>query len=66
MPRNLPARMSRRLALAACLGLISSTAGCSIPSFGPFTPLIKLGYNVFATMFNSTFFGTGTSTGITF
>lgn len=64
MTRN--TRISKPLILIACLALLSGSTGCSLPNFGPFTPLIKMGYNAFATMFNSAFFGTGTSTGITF
>ena len=60
------AKASKGLVLVACVALVTGGSGCSLPSLGPFTPLIKMGYNAFATMFNSAFFGAGTSTGITF
>lgn len=60
------AKTSKCLILVACAAILSGGSGCSLPSLGPLTPLFKLGYNMFATMFNSAFFGTGTSTGITF
>jgi len=55
-------RSSRLLALALGAALMAPTSGCSIPSFGPFGPLLKIAYNAFATAINGALFGGTTTT----
>ena len=57
---------SKFLVLITCVALLGGGSGCSLSSFGFLEPLIRMGYNMFATLFNTTFFGNGTSTGFTF
>jgi len=62
MKKILFPRFSKHLALTLSAAILSVSSGCSLPSLGPFTPLLKMGYNAFATAFNAMFFGGTTVT----
>ena len=66
MRGKFPRKSSKCIVLVAFAALLTGGSGCSLPNFGPLTPLIKLGYNAFASMFNGYFFGTGNTTDVSF